>query len=121
ELVVGRTAGVHAGQHAERSALGQHALAPANGVFVKRGNGKVPIDVSEIFQSQCVKAMFADGHSCLMHVLVSCVPTPIMRRDGCNNLRQQARAHLTKAPPWRATIDLLAKRDESVEVPSKPA
>jgi hypothetical protein len=59
KFVFRQPTGVLAGAHDQRPKMTQGCLISANGLFVKRRRGQIPIDMAEIVQTEMFKTFFA--------------------------------------------------------------
>ena len=66
-FVLGRAAGVMSGFGAERAAGDDGRLIVADGVLVKRGLGKIPMNAGEIFEAEFVGAVRAIPYTSFLH------------------------------------------------------
>ena len=66
-LVLGASAGVMAGFGAKRAAGDDGGLAVANGMFVERGFGQIPVHAGEVFEAEFVGAVSAVPHARFLH------------------------------------------------------
>ncbi len=67
ELVLRRAAGVSAGLRAQRAFRGDDGLAVAKREFVKRGRAVIPVNLTEIFETESIGAKGTVVHARLFH------------------------------------------------------
>src|ERR1700690_62835 len=77
KLVFRQTAGVLASAHDQRAQMTQVGFIAANGLFVKRRSGQIPVDLAEIGEAEAFKAFFLRFGRCS-----NCVHRLILQRTG---------------------------------------
>src|SRR5271156_2509323 len=78
-LILWRAAGVVSGLGTQRAAGNDGRFAVADGIFVKRSFGQIPVHAGEVFEAEFIGAVRAVPHTRLLHLKPPLLKTRLAR------------------------------------------